>query len=132
MRTNVWPLLVGVAVLGSAGAVDAADVAASTERKVVVLTDTQMDGVTAGHLARSPANNKVHSGKFWEVGLLYIGNGPHTGCGNIRCDVARAGIGAVVGGAIGFPGDRLPCSLGRPEEVSSVLRSEYNRARWGG
>ena len=40
-------ILAGVTVLGSAGAVDAADVVSPAKKNVVVLTETQMDGVTA-------------------------------------------------------------------------------------
>src|SRR4051794_9530231 len=114
MRTKLFSLLVGVAVLGSAGAVNAADVSAPTARKVVALTDTQMDGITGGHLSQPPANlNTLHNGTFWQTGKsvglkfgppLPSGNGPHTGCGAISCATAQAinkttatGVGIVTG-----------------------------------
>jgi hypothetical protein len=49
MKTKFAALLAGAAMLGGAGLADAADVATRADSQVVVLTNTQMDKVTAGH-----------------------------------------------------------------------------------
>lgn len=49
MKTKFAALLAGAAMLGGAGLADAADVAMRTDTQVMVLTNTQMDEVTAGH-----------------------------------------------------------------------------------
>jgi len=93
MRTTLIALSVGVAMLGGVGSAYAADVATPTDSQVVILTDTQMAGITAGHLVYPPENlHKEHKGWYWKkVDRPFWPDtwkevyGKHIGCGARRC-----------------------------------------------
>ncbi len=80
---------------GSAGAADAAGVAAPTDTQVVVLTDAEIDAIAGAHLLTTPPGNLPHWGWFYAsrdvtVGFPWSVNVPiredwHVGCGLQRC-----------------------------------------------
>jgi hypothetical protein len=90
MKTKLAAVLTGIAILGSVAVADAADVTTPANTQVVVLTDTQMDKVTAGHLYDPPAHDKLHWGSFWKITIgvpteISITYGPHAKCGSLPC-----------------------------------------------
>ena len=87
MKLKLLALLIGVTMLGGAGIANAADVTKAAGTQSVILTDTQMNGITAGHLLLKPANNNKHYGWHWKKkwGVTYPGKGNHRGCGKISC-----------------------------------------------
>jgi hypothetical protein len=74
--------VIGFTMLSSVGFANAeTKVPAGNQR--VVLSDTQMGKVTAGHLYTKPHNNNLHYGYYWSgVGWH---RGWHRGCGVYVC-----------------------------------------------
>jgi hypothetical protein len=74
MQTRLSALLAGTLVLG------VTTVANGTDTPVIILTDTQMDEMTAGHLYWGPP--ELHFGWYRDDNLNASRRGFHRGCGS--------------------------------------------------